>query len=139
MNRSLFLAALLFATGCSSAAVTTAGSTQDLEAAPLVQTVATSAGDVLANGSGLSLYTFDRDTTADSTCYDACANTWPALIVPSGAAVVAPFATSTRRDGQTQLTLDGHPLYTFAGDAAQGDVNGDGIGGVWHLARPTSN
>ena len=48
----------------------------------------------------------------------------------------APFGVTTRTDGKKQVTLDGHPLYTYAGDVAPGDVNGDGIGGVWHLARP---
>ena len=32
-----------------------------------------------------------------------------------------------------QVTLDGHPLYHFSGDAAAGDTNGNGIGGIWHV------
>jgi predicted lipoprotein with Yx(FWY)xxD motif len=30
----------------------------------------------------------------------------------------------------------GKPLYRYAGDAQAGDVNGDGVGGVWHVAKP---
>jgi hypothetical protein len=35
-----------------------------------------------------------------------------------------------------QVTIDGHPLYTFSGDTAAGDTNGEGIGGVWFVASP---
>ncbi len=100
--------------------------------------VASSAGKIYANGLELSLYTFDNDTTSASTCNDACAARWPALVVPSAKGIEAPFAVTTRTDGKTQVTLNGKPLYTFAGDRAPGDVKGDGIGGVWHLARPSS-
>jgi hypothetical protein len=34
-----------------------------------------------------------------------------------------------------QATYDGHPLYTYAGDSAPGQNNGNGknlSGGVWH-------
>jgi predicted lipoprotein with Yx(FWY)xxD motif len=29
----------------------------------------------------------------------------------------------------------GKPLYTFAGDKKSGDMNGDGVGQVWHVAK----
>lgn len=135
---SLFALGLLAAGCAASADEASSASVQDLEAKPIVQTVKTSAGKVLANAAGLSLYTFDRDVTSESTCYNGCAVTWPPVLVPEGAKVAAPFGTTTRTDGATQLTVDGHPLYTYAGDAAQGDVNGDGLGGVWHLARPAA-
>jgi predicted lipoprotein with Yx(FWY)xxD motif len=32
-----------------------------------------------------------------------------------------------------QWTYDGKPVYFFKGDAAKGDVTGDGKGGVWHV------
>jgi predicted lipoprotein with Yx(FWY)xxD motif len=37
----------------------------------------------------------------------------------------------------TQVTYNGHLLYTYSGDSKPGDTNGEGIGGVWFVA--TSN
>ncbi len=39
----------------------------------------------------------------------------------------------------TQLTVNQLPLYTFAADAAPGDVNGQGVGGVWWAAGADGN
>lgn len=44
--------------------------------------------------------------------------------------------TITGVDGAPQLTLDGWPLYYFAGDAAPGDTNGQDVGGVWWVMSP---
>jgi len=103
-----------------------------------ISTPSATVGKIFANGLNMSLYTFDNDTTSDSTCYDQCATRWPALIVPSDRGIAAPFGITTRTDGKKQVTLNGHPLYTFFNDTKPNDVNGDGIGGVWHLARPAA-
>jgi hypothetical protein len=37
--------------------------------------------------------------------------------------------------GSGQVTIAGHPLYTYSGDSAIGDANGEGqtsYGGTWH-------
>ncbi len=36
-------------------------------------------------------------------------------------------------DGKTQLQIDGHPLYTFAGDTKPGDTNGQKIIDKWYV------
>jgi predicted lipoprotein with Yx(FWY)xxD motif len=100
-----------------------------------IKVVATASGMVLANAQGLSLYTFDNDTTSSSTCYTLCANTWHAILAAEPA-LSAPFGVSVRTDGSRQITFHGHPLYHFAGDVAPGDTFGDNLGLVWHLARP---
>jgi predicted lipoprotein with Yx(FWY)xxD motif len=44
-----------------------------------------------------------------------------------------------RSDGNLQLAYNGWPLYTYSGDSASGQTNGNGItsfGGVWTIARP---
>ena len=41
----------------------------------------------------------------------------------------------TRSDGSVQAAYDGHPLYTYVGDSAPGQANGNGLnlnGGLWH-------
>lgn len=134
MNRFLVtaLALVVFASGCASQEESASSSTSDVTVGQ------TQDGDVVTDDAGMSLYTFDPDTTTESTCYDACEAHWPPALVAAEDVVAAPFSTTVRRDGSLQLTLNGDPLYRFAGDHAPGDINGDGLGGVWHLARPVA-
>lgn len=103
-------------------------------------TVAASAfGDILVDGAGRTLYLFDSDTDATSTCVDDCASTWPALSgdATAGAGVAAgQLGVTQRSDGTTQTTYAGRPLYHFAGDQAPGDTNGQGVGDVWWVVGP---
>ena len=41
------------------------------------------------------------------------------------------FSTTERDDGTLQLVAGKYPLYTFGGDAAPGDLTGQGSGDVW--------
>jgi predicted lipoprotein with Yx(FWY)xxD motif len=96
-------------------------------------------GTILTTSDGYTLYTFDNDTTAgESACYDACASAWPPF--PVADATVSggdgEVGTITRTDGSPQTTYNGKPLYMYGGDAAPGDTNGEGVGGVWHVAKP---
>ena len=43
---------------------------------------------------------------------------------------------ATWTDGSTQITIDGRPIYTFAQDAAPGDVTGQGVNDVWYVIAP---
>jgi predicted lipoprotein with Yx(FWY)xxD motif len=52
------------------------------------------------------------------------------------ASVTGEIGTITGVDGATQLTLNGWPLYYFAGDSAPGDTNGQGVNGVWWVLTP---
>ena len=41
-----------------------------------------------------------------------------------------------RSDGATQATYNGHPLYTYIGDSARGQDNGNNLdlnGGFWYV------
>ena len=99
-------------------------------------------GAFLVTTDGFSLYTFDNDSPGVSTCEGDCAANWPPLTLFEGATptggegVDGTFAQIDRADGTTQVTYNDAPLYLFAGDAAAGDTNGDGVGDVWHLAVP---
>jgi len=97
-------------------------------------------GEIVVDAEGRTLYLFDPDEGGKSTCYDDCEASWPPLLVdgsPSGDGVDASLlGTTERKDGSTQVTLDGWPLYYFAGDAAPGDTNGQGVGEVWHVVAP---
>src|SRR5271166_420313 len=53
----------------------------------------------------------------------------------SGSGVTGKLGTITRSDGTKQVTYDGHPLYTYAGDTAPGQAKGNGLnasGGLWY-------
>lgn len=97
-------------------------------------------GSILTDSQGLSLYFFAPDSKGDSNCIDGCLTNWPVfytdeLTLDEGLEA-SDFATITRSDGDMQTTYKGWPLYYFANDAQAGDVNGDGAGGVWFVAKP---
>lgn len=105
-------------------------------AATAIQTGDSSAGKVLTNGDGMTLYIFDKDTAAVSNCYDDCAVKWPPLEAGNKARPTGEFGIIIRADGTRQWTFKGNALYTWFKDSAPGDITGDGVKGVWHLARP---
>lgn len=107
-------------------------------------TATTSLGTVLVDGKGMTLYMFDKDmqNATASACSGQCATTWPALEVPAGETpqlkgVTGTVGTITGVDGKPQVTLNGWPLYHFAKDAAAGDVNGQGVNGIWWVLSPS--
>jgi predicted lipoprotein with Yx(FWY)xxD motif len=103
---------------------------------------ATSLGVILVDGSGRTVYEFANDANGTSACIGACAANWPPVAAPSPLPTSLPgvtgqLGTITRQDGSSQLTVAGHPLYTFAGDSAPGQTNGQGKtldGGLWTVA-----
>ena len=102
-----------------------------------VQKVMTSKGEVWADANGMTLYTYDRDTEANkSTCAGNCANNWPPLMAEAAAMGMGDWSIADRPDGSKMWAFKGKPLYLWARDTARGDVTGDGVGGVWHIATP---
>lgn len=109
--------------------------TTEAVSADVVGLADTSLGQVLVDEAGNTLYIFTADTDGTSTCYDSCDANWP--FVPSGLAVgdgvSATLGETIRDGGQGQLTVNGRPVYLFAGDSGPGDVNGQSVGGVWFV------
>jgi predicted lipoprotein with Yx(FWY)xxD motif len=92
---------------------------------------------VLANSSGYTLYWFAPDSATKSTCYGTCAVYWPPVIGSplAGPGVSGKLGTIKRTGAATQVTYDGHPLYTYVGDSAPGQATGNDIdlnGGFWY-------
>lgn len=96
----------------------------------------TDKGPALVTPAGMSLYVFDRDESGRSVCVDKCAVNWPPFAAPAGAMAAGRFSVITRDDGGMQWAYGGKPLYTWIKDAKPGDATGDGVNGVWHLAKP---
>ena len=108
----------------------------------LLATADSDLGEIVVDGEGMTVYMFDSDTQGGdaSTCEGQCAANWPAVTTesddPDVEGVTGEVGTITGVDGSTQLTLNGWPLYFFAGDAAAGDTNGQGVNGVWWVLTP---
>jgi predicted lipoprotein with Yx(FWY)xxD motif len=129
---------------CSSASTSSTDGSSSSPAAGTagsVKTATVGGATVLTNSKGFTLYTFAPDTSTASKCNGSCATNWPPVTGPvTGAGVTGTFATITRSGGAVQATFDGHPLYTFAGDTAPGQGNGNGVnafGGLWHEITPS--
>lgn len=90
---------------------------------------------VYTDASGMTLYTFDRDSAGKSNCDGDCAVRWPPFKAEAGAAPEGGWTIVERSDGTMMWAHDGKPLYTYDGDKKAGDATGDGVGGVWRLAR----
>jgi predicted lipoprotein with Yx(FWY)xxD motif len=110
-------------------------------AAEPAQVVETSAGKVYADANGMTLYTFDKDTKGAtmSACEGECIVKWPPFLAAEGAAAEGEWTLVdvTDKDGakKKMWAYEGMPLYLYFEDKAQGDIKGDGVGGVWHLAK----
>ena len=127
----LGLAAVAAAGGITAASV---GSSSAASVSPAQATVhtarATVAGKaetVLVNGRGLPLYYYRPDTATRSLVTGGLAQLWPPLTsaAPAATGVSGKLAVLNDVNGQ-QVTYNGHPLYTFADDAA-GQVTGQGV------------
>ncbi len=99
-------------------------------------------GSFLAAANGMTLYTYANDAAGVSNCSGTCATIWPPFTVSSAANLVADpnmsgtLGTITRTDGGIQVTYNGLPLYFYQKDSKPGDVTGQGVGGVWAVAKP---
>jgi predicted lipoprotein with Yx(FWY)xxD motif len=101
-------------------------------------------GTIMVDSKGRTLYLFQSDAGSKSTCFGACAGTWPPLRATgkpavSGRAKASLVGTSTRSDGEQQVTYNGHPLYRYAGDTKAGDTRGQGLtdfGASWYVLSP---
>ena len=114
------------------------GSSPEEESGPSISLTSTDLGDALVDEDGKSLYMFvpDQEENGTPTCYDDCAQAWPALEGPvsAGAGVdEGLLGTAERTDGTVQATYNDLPLYYFAGDQAAGDVNGQGLFDAWWI------
>ena len=137
-------AAALTVAGCSSESSGAAPGPIPTANGDAVSAQATSLGSILVDGRGRTVYEFANDTGSTSTCTGSCASVWlpvpaPATLPASELGVTGTLASTTRSDGTRQLTVAGHPVYTFTGDSAAGQTTGQNVvlnGGLWTVVSP---
>ena len=115
-------------------------STADSTVSALVKTATT---QIMVTAAGRTLYVFAPDKKNQSTCTGGCAKFWPPLLLAPGALALTSipgisgvFATASLAGGSKQITYEGAPLYMFANDKQAGDMNGQGVAGLWWIAAP---
>jgi predicted lipoprotein with Yx(FWY)xxD motif len=149
-RRTILLAPVLAVPMIALAIAGCGGSSNNATASPskgkgtAVSVRSSGLGKILVDSQGRSLYLFEKDTGTKSTCSSACAAAWPPFTTSgkpkAGSGVTASLlGTSTRSDGKTQVTYNGHPLYYYAGDQKAGDTNGqnlDQFGAEWYVLSP---
>lgn len=150
LNRELVAclaaAPALILSACGGSGSPSAASSPSPAASPAVVvatvSVAGTSEQVLTTPAGLTLYYLTSDVAATPKCSATCLTHWPPLlstgtpVLPSG---VAGALTVVQNSNGSQVAYNGHLLYMFANDKAQGDSKGEGInafGGTWHAATP---
>jgi predicted lipoprotein with Yx(FWY)xxD motif len=124
----------------SPAATPTGGSTT--AAGVDLKTASSSAGNIVVDAKGMSVYFFTKDTNGSGTsaCTGACLTMWPPLTTtsatPTVEGVTGTVGTITTSDGAKQVTLNGLPLYYYEQDKKPGDILGQGVNDLWYLANP---
>jgi len=102
-------------------------------------------GKIIVDAKGRTLYDFVIDKGTTSVCYGACASLWPPYTTngrPVAGQDVIPtlIGTTKRRDGSSEVTYAGHPLYYYAPDRARGQITGQALnqfGAPWYALAPS--
>jgi predicted lipoprotein with Yx(FWY)xxD motif len=100
---------------------------------------------VLVNAKGKPVYLLTGDSATHPECKGTCLTYWPAVTSTTMKPVVGAGVKGKvgvwRHDHMNQVTLNGHPLYTFVRDSA-GSASGEGqksFGGVWELLNSSGS
>ncbi|GAA3646749.1 lipoprotein [Nocardioides ginsengisoli] len=94
-------------------------------------------GKVLVDSSGKTVYFYDLDKAGETTsaCVGPCVPLWPSVSAPAnptlGPGVSGTLGTVKDANGGSQLTLNGHPLYTYSLDKDAEDAYGPGYDHIW--------
>src|SRR5258708_18910929 len=120
---------------------TTGGSSSSAVIQTATVTVKGQSETVLTNAKGLTLYYFTADSATQSALSRNCLRVWPPLLFTGSGGPTSSTSLTGKLSVQTdingnQVEFNGHPLYTFSGDSAPGQTNGEGLYGVWVVVAP---
>jgi predicted lipoprotein with Yx(FWY)xxD motif len=145
-TRTMLLAALAALAIVALAAGVAVAKTSAASKSATVSVRKTKLGRVLVDGQGRTLYLFEKDKGAKSSCAGECAADWPPLMTSgkpkAGSGVGAKLLGTTVRKAGRQVTYDGHPLYTYVADSKAGQTNGQGsdaFGAAWYVLAPSGH
>ena len=133
-------AATTEAPATTEATATTAAGGSSAASGTAVVVATTPLGQILTDAKGYTLYAFTKDTAGTPTCTAGCATAWPAATTTSDqlpAGLDAKVFSVVEAPGDVyQLKAGQWPLYTFSGDSAPGQTNGQGTAGSWFVVAP---
>ncbi len=120
---------------------TTGGNSSSAVIQTATVTVKGQSETVLTNAKGLTLYYFTADSATRSALSRNCLQVWPPLLFTGSGGPTSSTSLSGKLSVQmdingNQIEYNGHPLYTFSGDSAARQTNGEGLYGVWFVATP---
>jgi predicted lipoprotein with Yx(FWY)xxD motif len=98
-------------------------------------------GSYLTDQNGRTLYIFTQDSRGASNCYASCTTFWSPLngTATAGSGVNASLiGSAARKDGASQVTYNGYPLYYFNQDASPSNLYGQGLQKFWYVISPAS-
>jgi predicted lipoprotein with Yx(FWY)xxD motif len=105
--------------------------------------------NIVTISNGRAVYWLSGDSKSHPECIKTnhCFTFWPPVTVPSLASLSkgpgVPGTLGTwRRNGFIQVTLSGHPLYTYSGDSRADDATGQSIvafGGTWSVVKAATS
>lgn len=149
MRRAMTIAVSLGAlTALAACGGTSSNSSGGGTSGASVSTGSAGGNTVLTNSAGRTLYYLTSEQGGHDACTNVpgCAGTWPAVAPPSsgsptgGSGVTGTLGVISASDGTMEVTLNGWPLHSYAGDTASGQATGEGLmtgSGVWHVATPS--
>jgi len=105
-------AAVALVAGCGSSSSTATPSSAGSSNA--LKTGSTSIGKVLVDASGRTVYELVGDTSSNALCPSDCLALWPAVMANG-----------------SQVVVNGHPVFTYAGDKAAGQATGQNVTDTW--------
>ena len=152
---SAFLAAIIAAVALAGVAIAKSMTLSVVKNGKVTnQQMVTKTEPIAVNSKGRAVYllTGDSKTHAECTAINGCLAIWLPVTVntahskPSAAKGIKSKLAVWNRTGLTgpihQVTLGGHPLYTFLPDTKKAHATGEGIvafGGTWHVIKATAS
>ncbi|HEY3727817.1 MAG TPA: hypothetical protein VGL51_11615 [Solirubrobacteraceae bacterium] len=103
--------------------------------------------NVATNSRGFVIYTLSGDSKQHPKCRkdNGCLGFWPPVTVKSSSVKKLSKASAIKgrfgiwkRNGFNQVTLNGHPLYTFSMDSKKNTAGGEALNtfkGTWHVVK----
>ena len=165
LGGSLLLGAAITVAACGASATTASGSgsspssgsagsagSSSSSAVTVSAKSVPGVGTVLVSAQGRTLYLLSSEKGGKITCTksNGCTKFWPEITLPAGTTAatagggVESSLLGTVKDdsGNLEVTYNGWPLYTFAGDSGAGVDKGQGLtsfGGTWYVLNTSGD